>query len=189
MSKRKSDAIETEPIPATTIDGHLWAAVIQYLDYNDLQNLRLAGSKNLVFYNPLFTSHLALLMDRVPFFGTEKRSPRNIMKWLYNRNYLVINGRSKNVNPFRVACLVKHGLMNSVTEIAIRGCSSYRLTISELAKLPNLKHVRLLDEYPFPSDLARRGKFYDRIVQETSQIVESLKGMTKLETLDLEFDW
>lgn len=79
--------------------------------------------------------------------------------------------------------------MNSVTEIAIRGCSSYRLTISELVKLPNIKHVKLLDEYPFPSELARKGKFYDRIVQETTAIVESLKGLTKLETLDIEFDW
>lgn len=177
MCKREADAIEAEPIPASMVDGHLWASIIQYLEPDDLMNLRLVGSKKVVFHTPLFTSHLPLMMDRVPFFGTEKFSPKNIIRWLSNRQSLVINGRSKNIHPLRVASLVKHDLMNSVTEIAIKDFSCYISTISELAKLPNLKHVTLLDEY------------YDKAVEETTAVMESLKGSTKLETLDIEFDW
>ena len=189
MCKRKADTIEGEPIAASTIDGHLWVSIIEYLESDDLKNLRLASSKNIALCNPLFTSHLPLVIDRVPFFGSDTRSLKYIISWLYNRRRLVINGRSKNIHPLRVASLVKSGVMNSITEIVINDCSCYRSTIFSLAKLPNLKHMKLLDECPSADVIYHRGKYYDRVVEETTAIVESLKSSTKLETLDIEFDW
>ncbi|KAL7512303.1 hypothetical protein ACHAXN_009240 [Cyclotella atomus] len=195
MAKRTADDMntvaETVPseIPARTIDGYQWVEIIKYLDADDLKSLRLASNKALRFHNPIFTSHLPLRMDLVPFFGKDSKYTANQMKlWLCKRKRLLIRGRTKIIQYPRVASLIKAGFMNSITDIEIANCSGYKYTIEHLAKLPNLKHLKLVDRYPYLERIDQKGKVYDIFVKETSEIVNSLADMTGLESLDIEFD-
>eukprot|EP00956_Cyclotella_meneghiniana_P024553 scaffold49424_cov30-Cyclotella_meneghiniana.AAC.6 len=193
MTKRKAEAIDSSKpmIPAATIDGHLWASIISYLEHDDLKSLRLAGSKQagLLFQNPLFTSHLTLRLDRVVFFTPQsnaKHGLRYISRWLYNRKRLVITDRTQSIHLSPIAALVKNGyIMKTVTELDISHCSCYRSIITHLVKLPNLKVLKLSDAY---SHIEYKSKNYEAIVQETTAIVKCLQNMTQLESLDIEFD-
>ena len=197
MNKRKSQDIAragVTDIPAASIDGNLWALIIGYLPANDLKSLRLASSKScLHFYNPLFTSHLPLRMDLVPFFGIEpisqKYHSRHMLRWMHNRRRLVIQGtRTKNIHPAKVEVLIERGYMQSVTTLTVDNCAHHRLTIGQLTKLPNLKHLELSDRYPYVAMIDQKGKYYDSVVRITSAIVDSIGFMTKLESLEIDLD-
>lgn len=192
MSKRKSEAITGEAIPASTLDGHLWSSIFEYLEPDELQNMRLAGSKDLVFHDPLFTSHLPLRMDLATFFRENKdetrASLRIIKRWLYNRKSLVIGSRVAHIHPGRVASMIKLGFMNSVEEIVVLNCAFHRKVIAELIKLPNLTAIKLDDELPSVCLMQKKGRYHEAVLRETTGIVNSLKNLTKLEVLDIELD-
>ena len=197
MSKRKSESINEAKafpsrrnVPANSIDGHLWHLIIAYLPTDDLQSLRLASGKfTLHFHNPLFTSHLPLRMDLVPFFGVEpisqKWTGRHMLQWMHNRRHLIIQGpQTKNLHPAKVRALVTKGYMKSVTKLSVDHMAHHRMVIGQLANMPNLKHVELYDRFTFD----KKGKYYEGVIRVTGAIVDSIGRMTGLESLVLDFD-
>lgn len=175
--------------PAGSIPSHQWVNIIQFLEADDLKSLRLTGSKHLRLFDPLFTSHLSLRMDVVPFFGADKKyTSRSIRRWLHNRKRLVINGRDHNIHPARVKYLVEKGFLDAVSQIVVFDCSCHGAVISQLVTLPNVLTFKLVDHH-----LARGGqimnKGHDCKVQENlDAVVDSLRKMSTLNALDIEVD-
>lgn len=181
-------AMQASPSPAGNLPSHQWVDIVQYLDADDLKSLRLSGSRELGLFDPLFTSHLNLRMDMVPFFGAdEKFTGGAIRRWLHNRKRLVINGSNRNIHPARVSFLVKHGFLDSVTQVIVYDASCHGATIAQLALLPNINSLKLVDHHLGGG--RSRGKDYDRVVHENlDAIVDSLRIMTSLKNLDIEVD-
>ena len=86
-----------------------------------------------------------------------------------------------------MAALITHGYMKSVTELTVKNCVHHRLTIAQLAQLPNLKHLELSDRHPFAAAIDKNSKYYDSVVQITSAIIDSIATLNGLETLDIDF--
>jgi hypothetical protein len=78
--------------------------------------------------------------------------------------------------------------MSSTTDIEIANCSMYKHTIGYLAKLPNLKHLELSDQYSLLDRIDQKGEVYDMFVKETNEIVDSLADTIGLESLEICFD-
>jgi hypothetical protein len=174
--------------PAGTLPTHQWVDIVQFLEADDLKSLRLTGSRELRLFDPLFTSHLNLRMDMAPFFGPDKKyTSRMIRRWMHNRRRLVINGRDSKIHPARVALLVKGGYLDSVTQIIVYDASSHGATIAQLATLPNIQSIKLVDHHLAVGQNHR--KEHDTMVQENlDAIVDSLRKMTSLKVLDIEVD-
>jgi hypothetical protein len=64
----------------------------------------------------------------------------------------------------------------------------YKHTIGYLAKLPNLKHLELSDQYSLLDRIDQKGEVYDMFVKETNEIVDSLADTIGLESLEICFD-
>lgn len=176
------------PSPAGTLPTHQWVDIVQFLEADDLKSLRLTGSRELRLFDPLFTSHLNLRMDMAPFFGPDKKyTSRMIRRWMHNRRRLVINGRNSKIHPARVALLVKGRYLDSVTQVIVYDASSHGATIAQLATLPNIQSIKLVDHHLAGGQ--QIGKEYDTAVQENlDNIVDSLRKMTSLKVLDIEVD-
>lgn len=150
--------------------------IVEYLETDDFKALRLAGNKSLPFADPMLTSHLQLRMDKAPFFraGCNYLSEGDIMQWLINRSKIVINDANAAICPSRVAYLVANGFLNSISQIIILDAGSHHETISQLAKLPNVDSLMLVDS----------GESLD----ELELITTYIGNMRSLKKLDIEFD-
>jgi hypothetical protein len=183
--------ITAMPSPAGILPVHQWVNVIQFLGADDLKSLRLTGSKQLGLFDPLFTSHLNLRMDMVPFFGADKKyTSQSIRRWLHQRKRLVINGKNKNIHPARVAYLVKNGYLDTVSQVVVYDCSSHVAVISQLALLPNIKCLKLVDHHlDYHLASGQVNPDYNASVHENlDAVVGSLRKMTSLNVLDIEVD-
>lgn len=99
----------------------------------------------------------------------------------------MINGRNSKIHPARVALLVKGRYLDSVTQVIVYDASSHGATIAQLATLPNIQSIKLVDHHLAGGQ--QIGKEYDTAVQENlDNIVDSLRKMTSLKVLDIEVD-
>jgi len=159
--------------PFFRLSSYQWMDIIQYLNAAELKSLRLASS---VCIDPSLTSHLELRMDRAIFFRDERcYSEEEIRQWLVNRNKLVIYDTNSSINSTLVSDLVGKGFLNSISQVIIFDCHSYRTIISALATLPNIKSMKLLDQS-------------NDSMNDLEVIISSVGNMRSLEILDIEFD-
>ncbi|KAL7436335.1 hypothetical protein ACHAXM_005133 [Skeletonema potamos] len=178
----------------TRLPSHQWKEIIDFLTVEDLKALRLTGSKALHnFTDPLLTSHLQLRMDKASFFfDGYDYSEQQVRRWLSQRTRLVINDGNANISTSRVAYLVQHGFLDSVTEIIAANCHCHSEVLQQLANLPNLKALQILDSGA-PNDDEDEGEHssiasFDGNIEELETIIEVIGNMTSLTRLDIEFD-
>jgi len=178
----------------TRLPSHQWKEIIDFLTVEDLKALRLTGSKALHnFTDPLLTSHLQLRMDKASFFfDGYDYSEQQVRRWLSQRTRLVINDGNANISTSRVAYLVQHGFLDSVTEIIAANCHCHSEVLQQLANLPNLKALQILDSGA-PNDDEDEGEqssiaSFDGNIEELETIIEVIGNMTSLTRLDIEFD-
>ena len=156
--------------------SHEWSDIVRYTTAEDLQSLRLVGSKDMHLSDPSLTSHLSLRMDKAPFFSNNNSHTVNqIKRWLTNRKALVINDTNSKICPSRVAYLVHNGFLDSISDIVVMDCHFHLDIISMLSHLPNVEALKLLD----------RG---DDVLDELEAIMKHVGRIKTLQRLDIEFD-
>jgi hypothetical protein len=143
--------------------------------------------------DPLLTSHLQLRMDKASFFfDGYDYSEQEVRRWLSKRTRLVINDGNANISTRRVAYMVQHGLLDSVTEIIAADCHRHTEVLRQLSKLPNVKSLKILDS-GVPSDEDDEGEqssiaSLDGNLEELEAVIEVIGNMQSLTSLDIEFD-
>lgn len=143
--------------------------------------------------DPLLTSHLQLRMDKASFFfDGYDYSEREVRRWLSKRTRLVINDGNANISTRRVAYMVQHGFLDSVTEIIAADCHCHTEILRQLSKLPNVKSLKILDS-GVPSDEEDEGEqssiaSLDGNLEELEAVIEVIGNMQSLTSLDIEFD-
>ncbi|KAL7546174.1 hypothetical protein ACHAWF_009516 [Thalassiosira exigua] len=166
--------------PAGSLSPHQWQDVIKYISADDLKALRLAGGKQLHLADPSLTCHLQLRMDKAPFFSSDDVvTVDRAQQWLTNRRRLVLNDVSSKICPHRLAYLVAHGYLNSVTEVVVFDCHLHRTVVALLAMLPNLESLSIASH---ASDQEAG------VLDELEFIVASVGKIQSLKSLDMEFD-
>jgi hypothetical protein len=183
----------------TRLPSHQWKEIIDYLNVEDFKALRLTGSKALHnFTDPLLTSHLQLRMDKASFFfDGYDYSEDEVRRWLAKRTRVVINDAHANISTSRVAYLVQHGFLDAVTDIIVADCHCHRDVLQQLANLPNVQSLKILDsgapsnneddddEMRAPSS---SNVSFDANIEDLETIIETIGSMASLTRLDIEFD-
>jgi len=179
----------------TRLPSHQWKEIIDFLTVEDFKALRLTGSKALHnLTDPLFTSHLQLRMDKASFFfDGNNYSEQEVRRWLSKRTRLVINDGNANISTRRVAYMVQHGFLDSVTDIIAANCHCHSEVLQQLAMLPNVKSLKILDSGAPSDDEDDEGEqssiaSLDGNLDELETIIEVIGNMTSLTSLDIEFD-
>lgn len=186
---------EDDDAALTHLPSHQWKEIIDFLDVEDFKALRLTGSKALHnLTDPLFTSHLQLRMDKASFFfDGYDYSEQEVRRWLSKRTRLVINDRNANISTRRVAYLVQRGFLDSVTEIITANCHCHSEVLQQLANLPNVKSLKILDSGA-PSDdddeeeQSSVASLDGPSIEELETVIDVIGNMTSLTRLDIEFD-
>ena len=126
-------------------------------------------------------------MDMVPFFRVDSKYPaHSIRRWLFNRSSLVISGQG-HIHPARLSYLIKEGYLDSVTQIIVYDCNMYGEVISQLADL-KITSLKLVDHRMAVGQCGIED-YETRVVQNNlDDVVDSIRKMTKLKTLDIEVD-
>lgn len=185
---------DDEEAALTRLPSHQWKEIIDFLTVEDFKALRLTGSKALHnFTDPLLTSHLQLRMDKASFFfDSYDYSEQEVRRWLAKRTRLVINDPHAIISTNRVTYLVQNGFLDSVTDIIAADCHCHREVIKQLASLPNLKSLKILDSGA-PSDdddqeQSSSDVSFDANIEELELILDTIGSIRSLTRLDIEFD-
>jgi len=159
----------------------VWTNIISYLEVDDFKALRVGVGAGLD--HPKFGSHLALRIDKVPFFCQNdfcNFDEEFARKWLYKRKKLVINQSGVNcqLEPRAVDYLVSRGFLDSITSVVVYDSLCHRRAIEKLMKMPNLKSVKLVDQNDEES--SEREKLESMLLH--------VANTSSLTDLDVEFD-
>eukprot|EP00986_Skeletonema_menzelii_P006764 scaffold2556_cov153-Skeletonema_menzelii.AAC.12 len=190
-----SDEGDEDEAVLTRLPSHQWKEIIDFLTVEDFKALRLTGSKALPnLTDPQFTSHLQLRMDKASFFfDGYDYSEQEVRRWLSKRTRLVINDGNANISKRRVAYMVQHGFMDSVTDIIAANCHRHSEVLRQLSKLPNVNSLKILDSGVPSDDEDDEGEqssiaSLDGNLEELEAIIEVIGNMKSLTSLDVEFD-
>lgn len=174
---------------ATRLSPHEWTGVVkyvaQYLTAAEVKALRLVGSRELNLSEPSLTCHLQLRMDKAPFFSSTDSSgfdEDRARKWLTNRHRLVINDVNASICPDRVAHMLSHGYLDSISQLVVFDCHAHKSIIAQLSQLTSLESLVLADHET--SDQGEQGQVLD----DLESIVASVGNLQALKHLDIEFD-
>ena len=133
-------------------------------------------------------------MDKASFFfDGYDYSEQEVRRWLSKRTRLVINDRNANISTRRVAYLVQRGFLDSVTEIITANCHCHSEVLQQLANLPNVKSLKILDSGA-PSDdddeeeQSSVASLDGPSIEELETAIDVIGNMTSLTRLDIEFD-
>jgi len=160
----------------------VWTNIISYLEVDDFKALRVGVGAGLD--HPKFGSHLALRIDKVPFFCQNdfcNFDEEFARKWLYKRKKLVINTEEAlncPLEPRAMDYLLSRGFLDSITSVVVYDSLCHRRAIEKLTRLPNLKSVKLADQGDEKS--SQREKL--------ESILLNVANSSSLTSLDVEFD-
>lgn len=156
-----------------------WTELVRFLGPGDLQALRLAGGRATGLAEPSLTSHLPLRLDRAVFcrYDAPPCTEGYAQQWLEQRERIVINDANAKLSVDRMAHLVAHGLLDSVSELRVYNCHRHGKIIETLARLPNLTSLILVDNGD-----------QSEALDELERIVHHVGKMQHLTELDVEFD-